>query len=96
MPRRLLVALPLAAAVLLPAAAPAYPPITCGRTTVRGHTYVVRTHGPTCSFAIKWSRSYIARHRGPAGFSCRAYGASVPADCIRKGKKNAYFLATKP
>jgi len=86
----------LAVAVLLPAAAPAYPPITCGRTTVGGHAYVVRTHGPKCGFAIKWSRSYIAHHRAPTGFTCRAYGSGVPADCIRKGRKNMYFLATKP
>jgi hypothetical protein len=94
---RRLPAVALLALVLgLPAAAPAYPPITCGRTTVAGHAYVVRTHGPNCSKAIPWARAFIARHRSPRGFRCRAYGASVPAQCVRTGRKNTYFFATKP
>jgi hypothetical protein len=93
--RRSLIAAALALVVLLPTAAPAYPPITCGRTTVGGKTYIVRSHGPKCADAIRWSRRFIARHKAPKGFTCRAYGAAVPASCVRKGKKNTYFSATK-
>jgi hypothetical protein len=95
MKRRVLIALVVAASLAAPAAAPAYPPITCGRTTVAGTAYIVRTHGPKCAKAIAWSRTYIRRQRAPAGFRCRAYGTDVPAHCIRTGRKNSYFFATK-
>ena len=58
-------------------------------------SYVVRTHGPKCGKAITWARGFIARHRTPSGYTCRAYGAAVPAQCVRKGHKNTYFSATK-
>jgi hypothetical protein len=95
MARRAIAALELAAAVAVPAAAPAYPPITCGRTTVAGVAYVVRSHGPKCARAISWSRGFMIRHRSPDGFRCRAYGESAPVVCVRKGKKNTYFNATR-
>ena len=91
--RRAVTLASLTLAAALPAAAPAYPPITCGRTTVKGHTYVVRTHGPTCGFAIKWVRNFIAHHRAPKGYKCRAYGPAAPASCIHSKQK--YFSATK-
>ena len=93
--RRTLIAAALVLAAALPAAAPAYPPITCGRTTVKGQSYIVRTHGPSCSKAISWARTFITRHRAPTGYTCKAYGAAVPAQCVRKGHKNTYFGATK-
>jgi hypothetical protein len=93
--RRLVLATVLAA-IALPAAAPAYPPTTCGRTTVNGKPYVVRTHGPTCSFATKWVRQFMLHHTSPAHFTCKAYGAAVPAHCVRNGKKGRWFNATKP
>ena len=93
--RRTVITGSLVLAVLLPAAAPAYPPVTCGRITVKGTSYVVRSHGPACGKAISWSRTFITRHRAPTGFRCRSYGASVPVSCVRKGKKNTYFSATK-
>jgi len=95
MRRRLALAAVLGA-VLLPAAAPAYPPTTCGRTSVSGHAYIVRTHGPTCAFATKWVRQFMLHRKAPAHFSCKAYGAAVPAHCIRTGRKNTWFNATKP
>ena len=95
-PLALLLAVLAVAAVALPAAAPAYPPITCGRTTVAGHAYVVRSHGPTCGFALRWARSFIGHHGGPKGYRCRAYGKSVPADCVSRRSKYSYFLATTP
>lgn len=84
-----------AAALLLPAAAPAYPPITCGRTTVKSTAYVVRTHGPTCTKAIGWARTFMLKKRSPTGYRCKAYGADAPAVCIRKGHRNTYLNATK-
>jgi hypothetical protein len=95
MARRAIIVLVLAAAVALPAAAPAYPPITCGRTTVSGVAYIVRTHGPKCAKAVPWSRAFMIKHRSPDGFRCRAYGESAPVVCIRKGQKNTYFNATR-
>jgi len=84
------------AGLVLPAVAPGVPPVTCGRTTVAGHTYIVRSHGPNCSKAISWSRAYISQRRSPTGFRCRSYGASVPVHCTRVGRPKTYFFATKP
>jgi hypothetical protein len=85
----------LLAALALAAPAPAYPPITCGRTTVAGHAYIVRTHGPKCGFAVKWARAFMARRQSPAGYRCKAYGPDVPAQCLRSGRKSTYFFATR-
>lgn len=84
------------AGLVLPAVAPSAPPVTCGRTTVAGHPYIVRSHGPSCPKAIRWSRAYISGHRSPTGFRCRSYGASVPAHCTRIGRPKTYFFASKP
>jgi hypothetical protein len=85
----------LLAGLALPTGAPAYPPITCGRMTVAGGTYVVRTHGPTCAFAERWLRTFLTRHRGPDGYRCRAYGTDVPAYCksTRHRYRFRYFFA---
>jgi hypothetical protein len=91
--RHVLAAAVVLAALVLPVAAPAYPPITCGRTTISGKTYIVRTHGPNCTFATKWVRAFVQHRHKPKGYSCRAYGTGVPADCIKN--KKTYFLATK-
>jgi hypothetical protein len=91
----LLIGLLAAAAAAAPSAAPAYPPITCGRMTVSARTLIVRTHGPTCGFALRWTRSFIAHHSAPKGYRCRAYGAAVPADCLNRVHTKRYFLATQ-
>lgn len=93
--RALVVGVLLAAALALPAAVPAYPPITCGRTTIHGTVYVVRTHGPKCGFATKWVRTFAIHQRSPKGFRCRAYGAAVPANCINRKHRTSYFQATE-
>ena len=95
MARRLVLLLCLAALLAPVAAAPAYPPVTCGRVTVGGAAFVVRSHGPSCAKALSWARGYIAKRRTPAGYHCRAYGADVPAVCVRTGHKNTYFNATR-
>lgn len=76
---------------LLPTAAPAYPPITCGRVAVAGTTYIFRTHGPTCRYATHWLKVYIVYKHGPKGYACRAYGADIPAYC--RGTHRRYFFA---
>ncbi|MFL5846607.1 MAG: hypothetical protein ACJ762_18135 [Solirubrobacteraceae bacterium] len=94
--RRVLLILTAGALLALAAApAPAYPPITCGKTSVRGTAYVVRTHGPNCTKAIGWTRTFMLKGRSPAGWRCKAYGADAPAVCIRNHHKNTYFNATK-
>jgi hypothetical protein len=82
-------------ALALPAGAGGYPPITCGRTTVAGSTYIVRTHGPTCGFAVRWVRAYLARRGHPDSYRCRSYGVQVPAYCknTRHRYRFRYFLA---
>jgi hypothetical protein len=92
---RILIVAVVLAGLAAPAAAPAYPPITCGRTTVAGAAYIVRTHGPTCGKAIAWSRAFMLHRRAPKGFKCRAYGSDVPVHCTRTGRKNTYFFATR-
>ena len=81
-------------ALLVPAVAPAYPPITCGRTKLNGRVYVVRTHGPSCPFARHWVRKFGRRHRAPKGFRCRSYGKPVPVNCINRKHRTSYFQAT--
>jgi len=89
--RSILLAAIAAVALAFAAAAPAYPPITCGQISVSGKRLVVRTHGPNCGFAERWVKEFIAHHTKPKGFTCRSYGKYVPADC--KASKNRYFLA---
>lgn len=94
-PRMLVASLTAAGALALvlhaPTPAPAYPPITCGKVTVAGAVYVIRTHGPKCRFAKHWLKVYIGYQHGPTGYTCRAYGQSVPAYC--RGTHRRYFFA---
>lgn len=77
----LAVATSLLCVLALASTAGGYPPITCGRMSVRGTTYIVRSHGPTCTFAERSLRTFLVRHRAPRHYRCRAYGAQVPAYC---------------
>ena len=81
------------AALVLALPATAAPPITCGRVASAKGLLIVRTHGPTCSYAKKWIKTYVARRAAPKGWTCRAYGADLPAHCVKKGRKTWYFLA---
>jgi hypothetical protein len=87
----------LGALMAIAAAVPArgYPPITCGRSTVMGKTLVVRTHGPTCTFAKRGVKDYLLRKRAPKGWTCKAYGDALPAHCSeRRHPRSRYFDAT--
>jgi hypothetical protein len=95
--RALLVAALVAAACVFATAATAYPPITCGRITVKSTRYVVKTHGPSCTTAIKGVKNWMAQHKSPRYFKCKTYGGDIPAYCIGSVPKykKRYFFANK-
>jgi plastocyanin len=79
------------------AAALDYPPITCGRISYKSKRYVVKTHGPSCTTAIKGVNGYMAHRTSPRFYKCKSYGGDIPAYCIgaiAKYKKR-YFFANK-
>ena len=79
------------------AARAGYPPITCGRITVARARYVVRSHGPSCTTAIRGVKGFMAHGTSPRFYKCKRYGGDVPAYCIgsvAKYKKR-YFFANK-
>jgi hypothetical protein len=58
--------------------------------------YVVKSHGPSCPFAIRGLKGYMAHRTSPRLFKCRRYGANIPAYCVGTGKySKRYFFATK-
>jgi hypothetical protein len=75
----------------------AYPPITCGRITVGGTRYVIRTHGPSCTTAIRGVKGFMAHRTSPRFFKCKRYGGDVPAYCVGSlpKYKRRYFFANK-
>lgn len=81
-------------ALVVAGPAAAYPPVTCGRVTAAGSTYVVHSHGPTCGFANRWSKVFIESRRRPKHFSCRNYGASLPVYCKHAHRRFQYFFAS--
>jgi hypothetical protein len=82
---------------LLSATAAAYPPITCGRVTVNSHRYVVKTHGPSCTTAIRGVKGYMLHHTSPRFYKCKSYGGDIPAYCVGAIEKyrKRYFFASK-
>jgi hypothetical protein len=93
--KRVLVAA-LAVALISAATASAYPPVTCGGMSYAGKRYVVKSHGPSCPFAFRGLRAYMAHRTSPRLFKCRRYGANIPAYCIGTGKySKRYFFASK-
>jgi hypothetical protein len=95
--KRALGALTIAVALALAMSASAYPPVTCGRMSYDGTRYVVKSHGPSCPFAISGLKAYMAHRTSPRLFKCRRYGANIPAYCVGTGKySKRYFFASKP
>jgi hypothetical protein len=72
----------------------AYPPYTCGTVTQDAKNYVVRSHGPTCGFALNGTRRYLRTHRSPPGFRCTTFSGSVSLDCVSRRSRYRYFLAS--
>lgn len=93
---RLVAAMVVALAIAVAAgSASAAPPITCGR--ISNGKYVVKSHGASCSFAIRYAKAFMAHRTQPARYKCKRYSADVPAYCIGSGKyKRRYFFASKP
>jgi len=92
-----LIAAVVVAAVVAAAPVFAYPAITCGRISVAGQTYIVKSHGPSCPFAIKGLKTFMAHKTSPRLYKCRRYGPNIPAYCVGTGKySKRYFFATKP
>ena len=74
----------------------AYPPITCGRITWGGKRYVVKTHGPSCTTAIRGVKGFMAHHTSPRFYRCRSYSGDIPAYCTGIDRyKRRYFFANK-
>jgi plastocyanin len=74
----------------------AFPPVTCGQMSWSGTRYVVKSHGPSCPFAIRGLKGYLAHRTSPHLFSCRKYGANIPAYCVGSGKySKRYFFASR-
>jgi hypothetical protein len=74
-----------------------YPPITCGRQTIKGKRWVIKTHGPSCTTAINGVKGFMSRRTSPRFFKCKSYGGDIPAYCVgavAKYKKR-YFFASK-
>ena len=76
---------------------PALPPITCGRITVSGVRYIVRSHGPSCTTAIRGVKQFMAHRTSPRFYKCKRYGGDIPAYCIGATPKykRRYFFASK-
>jgi hypothetical protein len=84
------------AALIAASSAAAYPPVTCGAMSYAGKRYIVKSHGPSCPFAIRGLKGYMAHRISPRLFKCRRYGANIPAYCVGTGKySKRYFFATK-
>jgi hypothetical protein len=74
------IALPALVLGLLALALPAFatvPPNNCGRTTVKGQRYEIKTHQVTCKRGKPMARTYLRSGRRPKGWSCRNYSAKV-------------------
>jgi hypothetical protein len=78
-------------------ASAAAPPITCGHITFNRRRYLVKTHGPSCTTAIKGVKGYMAHHTSPRFYKCKTYGGDIPAYCIGaiEKYKRRYFFASK-
>ena len=93
-----LLALVLVAAALaaVTTTAVAAPPITCGRITMKGKRYVVKSHKASCTTAINGVKRWVYRHSSPRFYACKTIGGDIPAYCKGTGKyKRRYFFASK-
>lgn len=74
-----------------------YPPITCGHIKYGGKRLLVKTHGPSCTTAIRGVKGFMAHHTSPRYYKCKSYGGDIPAYCVGSIAKYAkrYFFASK-
>ena len=72
MTRTLLAVLALAAALALPAAAPAVvPPKSCGTMDVGGKHYQVKADQISCKTGRDHTKRYLSSHKKPKGYTCK-------------------------
>jgi hypothetical protein len=50
------------------------PPKNCGDLVTGGKRFNIKADQLRCRRARRYSRSYLAEHHRPRGFSCRTYG----------------------
>jgi hypothetical protein len=88
----------LAAVVAVGLAAPAgatTSPRVCGKVTIKGQEYLIKTHLLTCSKGKPYATTYLKRHRRPKGWKCTDYPpeqSAIAFTCRRSGRD---FLAIR-
>jgi hypothetical protein len=74
LPKMLLLAVALVAALAIPTAATAVvPPKNCGTTSVSGKRYQVKADQISCRSGRDYARRYLRTGRKPRGYRCRDY-----------------------
>ncbi|HEX8123258.1 MAG TPA: hypothetical protein VF549_18540 [Solirubrobacteraceae bacterium] len=89
MTRAFLLAAATAAALALPAAAPAVvPPKDCGNLTVKGKRYNIKADQIRCSAGRKYAKRKLEGHGAPRGYTCKkpSSGSALKVYC-QNGKK---------
>jgi hypothetical protein len=92
--RAALAALCAAAALAGAAPAGADPSRVCGKSG----GYVVHEHQLTCSFALKWTRQFLAHKTIPKGFTCSVLtgpNSNIPFFCKDREKKFKTYWVTQ-
>ncbi len=92
--RPTLVVAAVAAALCLPAAAPAVvPPKDCGRMTVKGKRYQVKADQISCSTGRDHARRFLSSGRKPGGYKCRKFSRDKNKVNFQCNKGRTVFLA---
>jgi opacity protein-like surface antigen len=89
MTRATLLAAATAAALALPAAAPAVvPPKDCGNIKVSGKRYNIKADQISCASGRKYAKNKLSGHGAPRGYKCKkpASGSALKVYCS-SGKK---------
>jgi hypothetical protein len=94
LPKLLSLAL-IALALSAGAASAIVPPKNCGMQSVSGHRYQIKADQMRCRTAKRYSRSYLASHHRPSGYSCRNYKASETKLKFRCAKGIRVFFAIR-
>ena len=77
------------------AASAIVPPKNCGMQSVSGKRYQIKADQMRCRTAKRYSRTYLATHRRPSGYSCRNYKASDTKLKFRCAKGIRVFFAIR-
>ena len=77
------------------AASAIVPPKNCGMQSVSGKRFQIKADQMRCRTATRYSRTYLASHRRPSGYSCRNYKASQTKLKFRCSKGLRVFFAIR-